>query len=193
MQKRHLKPVFGFMLIMMLALPFSTLALENEASSLPENPDSSASLNAPPPAAGQVLIAPRKHLRPGMRPARQRGGEDHVAAGAPNNARESFRNKANRRRDGLVSRYEQSQANKDPEDGSLADKAVHSQALTSKGEPVGKPAWMDNNPLKPATDSDSEPETKTLSAPQVPEVVSAANTQPITSASGNSPSVNPAQ
>ncbi len=184
------------MVAMLFVLPFSALAVERDTPSFPENSEA-ASLDAPP-TGDPVLSAPRRNPNPmgiarvhgGVRPFRQRGGEEHVASGVSNGARESFRNKANRRRDGLVSRYEQNQANKDPEDGSLADKAIHSQALTSKGDSTGKPAWMDNNPLKPATDSDSGPATNTLSAP---EIVPGARTQPITSATGNNPSSNPGQ
>ncbi len=189
MRKRCPETVIGFILLMMVVLPFCALAVENDGSSLLNNPDAGVSPDSQAPGDSSLeepsvagpALGGVKHLKSsGMPPGKKYG--EHIASGAPSGTRGNFRNRANLRRDGLVSKYEESQAKKDPEDGSFADRAVHSQAITSKGESIGKPAWMDNNPLKPATDS--EPEVKT---PPAQEVDPVAQTQAITPGTGDRP------
>ncbi|HLD50646.1 MAG TPA: hypothetical protein VJC08_05550 [bacterium] len=168
MRKKCPETVIGFILLMMVILPFCALAVENDESSM-EYPKSSGIIDD----AGM--------------PSGKKDGE-HVASGVSSGNLGNFRNRANRRLDNLVSKYEASQAKKDPEDGSFADRAVHSQAITSKGESIGKPAWMDNNPLKPATDSESEVKT-----PPAQEVEPAAQTQAIAPGTGDGPPAEPAR
>ncbi len=190
MQRKSHETVIAFILFMMIILPFSVFAVESDTPSLPDNSNSGVSAgNATPedsslgvpalpePASGRV--------RHGMRPGKKRG--EHVATGVPAVNRGSFKNRANRRRDELVKKYEENQAIKGPEDGSLAGKQINTNTKVGpKGDAVGKPAWMDNNPLKPAT-NDPDAVTNTPPVSAVQDIASIAKTQPIAPGTGDQP------
>ena len=161
MQKKP-ETIIAFILILLVLCPLSVSALERDERRGGGNPPGPAGGpgfgNVPGPAGGPGA-GPRFNgggnnfdggqgmgNPPGPMGDAGRGNPPGPADGPGSNG-QGMNSPADRNNDGRVGPVERRQAR------GKARERFGDKAFNSTGESSGKPAWMDNNPLKPASDS----------------------------------------